>query len=96
MLEVSARFRNSGNVSISHILRPLSNTFMSQRGPVSRGIAKAARDRVERYLRRKIRHGERVVSLSELAEETAIDPTTVEAVMDELTRPEHNICRRVE
>ena len=68
---------------------------MNNRGAVSREIVDAARDRVERVLQQKRHRGERVVSLTELAEETAMDPNTAAAVMDDLTRQQAAPCRQV-
>jgi hypothetical protein len=52
--------------------------------PVAAGIVRAAKRRVREDLRERRRRGERVVTLAELAEATALDPYTAAAVMDRL------------
>jgi hypothetical protein len=51
---------------------------------VAAGIVRAAERRVREELRERRRRGERVVTLAELAEATALDPNTAAAVMDRL------------
>lgn len=52
--------------------------------PVAAGIVRAAERRVTEDLRERRRRGERVVTLAELAEATALDPNTADAVMQRL------------
>ncbi|MFC7228536.1 hypothetical protein N0B31_14080 [Salinirubellus salinus] len=52
--------------------------------PVAAGIVRAAERRVREELRERRRRGERVVTLAELAEATALDPNTAAAVMGRL------------
>ena len=52
--------------------------------PVAAGIVRAAERRVTEDLRERRRRGERVVTLAELAEATALNPNTAAAVMERL------------
>lgn len=58
--------------------------YMASQTPVRRGIEQAAVSRVLDYLHRERQKGLAIVPLVELAEATAIDPTTAEAVMRRL------------
>lgn len=59
---------------------------MATRRPTRRGIEQAAIGRVLEYLHRQRGIGRLVFPLTEIAEETALDPNTTEAAMRKLER----------
>jgi DNA-binding MarR family transcriptional regulator len=59
---------------------------MRSRSEIETAIGNLARTRVLEYIRVQRRGGRSVVTLVDIAEETALDPETVEAVMRQLER----------
>lgn len=61
---------------------------------VTRAVVDLARDRVVDYLRAERRAGRTVVTLVDLSQATALDPRTVEAVMELLAGDPGHAVRR--
>lgn len=68
---------------------------VQSKAELRRGIVLAAYHRVADHLDKRITRGERVVTLAELSEATALDPGTAESVMNELVGDRDGECRRV-
>ena len=62
------------------MMRTVLSVCMATTSPVGRSIQQAAIDRLRRHLTRH--DDQRVFTLVEVAEETAMDPNTVESAMD--------------
>ena len=67
---------------------------MRSRSTVEKAIDDLARDRVLEYIRVASRGGQPVVTLVDISEETALDPSTVDAVMAQLETEPDVLIRR--
>lgn len=84
----------SGNHPPAPMILSLLQSGMGQSARVSRTIAQIACDRVASHLERELDRGQAVITLAELSEETALNPTTAEAVMERLEDSDQFSIRR--